>query len=368
MKKLTQEGFIKRSNTVHQNKYIYDNNDYINCHTKVCIICPEHGVFQQTPSVHLKGQGCPYCSGRNSNLNNGFILKANKKHDYKYDYSKSKYININEKIYITCPVHGDFLQTPHNHLCGKGCPKCKANKSSINLRCDINEFILKARNVHENKYNYDKVTYVNNNQKICIICPDHGEFWQTPKKHICLKHGCPKCSGRYLTNEEWVNRFKDTHGNKYDYVKSRVINAKTKICIICPKHGEFWQKPHNHVSGQNCPKCAELSSHQENEIIKILKDMKILFEYRYKNFIWLKSKRKLELDFYIPQFNIAIEVQGKQHFKANQYFGGNNGYEKTIKRDKLKKELCQQYGVKLYYINYNDNTENELNNILQVYL
>ena len=100
-------------------------------------------------------------------------------------------------------------------------------------------FIEKARKVHGNKYDYSKVEYHNNHEKVCIICPEHGEFWQTPKNHLkgC---NCPKCSNVYkMSNEEWIEKAREIHGDKYDYSKTHYISNKLKVKIICPKHGEF---------------------------------------------------------------------------------------------------------------------------------
>lgn len=97
---------------------------------------------------------------------------------------------------------------------------------------------------------------MNANTKVCIICPKHGEFWQTPSGHLSGK-GCPKCykESRSSTTEEFINKAREIHGNKYDYSKVNYVNAYTKVCIICPKHGEFWQIPANHLNGHGCPNC-----------------------------------------------------------------------------------------------------------------
>ena len=100
------------------------------------------------------------------------------------------------------------------------------------------EFIEKAKEIHGNKYNYSKVDYKNAKTKICIICPIHGEFYQTPDHHL-QGQGCPKCSGKNKTTEEWVEQAKHIHKNRYDYSNSIYINSITPIKIICPIHGEF---------------------------------------------------------------------------------------------------------------------------------
>ena len=210
------------------------------------------------------------------------------------------------------------------------------------------EFIKKARQVHGDKYDYSKVNYTNNRTKVCIICKEHGEFWQTPNKHL-LGQGCPICgniliSFKKRSNEsEFINKSKSIYGNKYDYSKVKYINARTKVCIICPTHGEFWQRPDDHLHNKECPICN--SSKLEKNIMEFLCEKNIIFE-REKQFEWLD---KQSLDFYLPEYNIGIECQGGQHFKIVEHFGGKNGFYKTVYRDKVKKKLCNENNVKLLY-------------------
>ena len=109
-----------------------------------------------------------------------FVLKARETHGWKYDYSKVEYINSRTKICIICPEHGEFWQTPHSHLRGRGCPKCKLQNATLTTE----EFIRRAKEMHGDKYDYSKVVYKKNNEKVCIICPEHGEFFIYPKGHI----------------------------------------------------------------------------------------------------------------------------------------------------------------------------------------
>ena len=208
-----------------------------------------------------------------------FILKSRIIHGYKYDYSKVEYVNAFKKICIICPIHGEFWQTPNNHLRGHGCPVCSGNIKYTN-----DSFITKANEVHNNKYDYSKINYTGNHNKVCIICPEHGEFYQEAKRHLegC---GCPKCYGNVrLTLDEFINKSKEIHGNKYDYSKVDYINNSTKVCIICPEHGEFWQRPSQHLRGDGCPYCCQ--SKLEKNIEKIFPD----FE-KQKRFVWLKYKK-----------------------------------------------------------------------------
>ncbi len=118
-----QEDFIKKANLLHNNKYNYSKVYFTKMLDKVKIICPIHGEFEQTASNHLNGQGCPYCAGKNITTED-FIKKSIEKHGEKYDYSKTVYKNTRTLVTIICPLHGEFQQRPSAHLQGQGCPIC----------------------------------------------------------------------------------------------------------------------------------------------------------------------------------------------------------------------------------------------------
>jgi hypothetical protein len=122
-----------------------------------------------------------------------FETKANLIHGGSYDYSKSVYNGYTENVIIICPMHGQFEQKPHTHLRGNGCPCCRRHKLRTAFASSKEDFVEKAKIAHENSYDYSSVEYVNNVTKVCIICKKHGEFWQSPSSHINMKCGCPKC-------------------------------------------------------------------------------------------------------------------------------------------------------------------------------
>jgi hypothetical protein len=117
------------------------------------------------------------------------------------------------------------------------------------------EFIKEAIMVHGNKYDYSRVVYVNNNTKVEIVCYEHGSFWQLPRTHVNKSCGCPKCSKVYSDQSYFIENATRIHKGKYDYSKVNYIDCKTKICIICPEHGEYWTTPNSHISGCGCRKC-----------------------------------------------------------------------------------------------------------------
>ena len=187
------KSFIEKARKVHGDKYDYSKVEYKGCCVKICIICKEHGEFWQTPNGHLKGCGCKKCSvDKQTCSTENFVRKAKLIHGNKYDYSKAEYVNAKTKICIICPIHGEFWQIPNDHLCGKGCKKCGLKSLSLSKTKTTEEFIEDAKRIHGDKYDYSKVKYVGCFDKVCIICKEHGEFWQTPNDHLCGK-GCPVC-------------------------------------------------------------------------------------------------------------------------------------------------------------------------------
>ena len=113
----------------------------------------------------------------------------------------------------------------------------------------IEEFIAKAKIVHGDRYDYSKTRYVDSKTEVCIVCREHGDFWQKPKNHLS-DYGCPICSGRRkMRTVDIVKRAVDKHGNKFDYSKAENKGNAEKVCIICPEHGEFWQGAGSHLKG-----------------------------------------------------------------------------------------------------------------------
>jgi hypothetical protein len=292
-----------------------------------------------------------------SNIN--FIEKATKIHEYKYDYSRTSYTNIRTKIEIICPKHGSFWQTPLNHLHGRrGCPKCGQLSRSKTKMLSTQEFILKSQQTHENKYDYSRVLYRGCNEKVEIICPKHGSFWQNASKHIggC---GCPKCGLNTKDIDAFVTEARQIHGNVYDYSCAQYKRSDLKIEIICPLHGSFTQRPNDHLQGQGCPKCK--FSKGENKIQKILYENNIVFcpQHTFSSCKNPLTNRLLKFDFYLPEHNLCIEFDGFQHFREsvgckighmkNRTFTKQN-WEHVVYLDSLKNQWCLKHHVRLLRI------------------
>jgi len=240
-----------------------------------------------------------------NNKTNIFISKAIKIHSDKYDYSKVNYINAKTKINIICKFHGEFQQTPSNHLSKFNCQKCAKN-----FKLDTVGFIKKAREIHKDIYDYSKVNYINADTKIIIICKIHGEFTQQPDFHLNRKCGCPKCVNKSDTLQ-FIEKAKKIHKDIYDYSKVQYINNRTPVIIICKIHGEFIQEPNTHINLKcGCPNCVNKT---EFLFFKKMLEFYPTLKKQYK-VEWCKNKNCLPFDFVIEELKIIIEIDGPQHF------------------------------------------------------
>ncbi|VVC05900.1 Uncharacterised protein [uncultured archaeon] len=411
MKRLSTEEFIQKARKVHGDVYDYSLVRYIDAYTKVSIICKKHGIFTQTPKSHLHGSGCRFCSVKFPCLStDDFVSFARKIHGSRYDYSKVQYVKSHANIVIICPVHGEFLQMPCNHLHGEGCPYCASNQLS-----NVEEFIIKARKIHGNKYNYSKVHYMNCHVKVIITCPIHGDFKQTPNKHL-LGENCPMCMGHLkFTTDEFIDRARKIHGSRYDYSKVQYVNSCTKVIITCLIHGDFKQVASSHLAGIGCPWCAGVGKFDTAKFITVAKkvhgnkydyskvhyvnshthviitcsihgdfeqqpahhlkghgcpcckesrgERRIRVYFESKNIDFKQQVRlddccnvkALPFDFALHKngnLTGLIEYQGKQHYMINELFGGENGFKSRQQNDKIKKSYALTHHIPFLEIKY----------------
>ncbi len=275
------------------------------------------------------------------------------------------------------------------------------------------QFIEKARAVHGEKYDYTKVNYINNHTKIIIICPKHGEFTQRGSGHL-QGYGCKECRKEKLsyTTEQFIEKAKQVHGDKYDYSKVEYKHSQSKVIITCKKHGDFEQNPTNHILGGNCSVCVyedrKLSLKQFIEKARVIHNNK----YSYNNFIYINAKTKgyitcpehgdfeqipnshlggsgcpncnsskgelviktildkynieakqewkfpdekylYEYDFYLPDYNLLIEFHGIQHYEFIPYFHETlDIFKKRQEDDLFKKSLAWDKRIPLLEFNH----------------
>lgn len=372
------------------------------------MVCRKHGEFTVEKSGimgYRKYSPCIKCNEVYSRLSNalGFEKDLLDKFGDTAGFNVNDYINNKSVVKLTCPEHGDISGLPGNvlkreHLCSV-CAGYKLDKAS---------FVARAKELHSDKYDYSKVKFVCSSDKVTIICRKHGQFMQTPFMHLngrgcskcaaedsriseeefldrakkkhgnkykysnykkatelvtieCPKHGyfeqkaashldgrgCKKCGDdkQSLTTEEFISRAKKVHGDKYDYTKTVYRRSDIKVTIACKKHGDFLSRPGDHLQKRGCPKCKE--SKGETAIRTHLENQAIehVQECMFDGcgFRW---------DFYLPDYDLFIEFHGQQHYGPVERFGGMPAYRIAKANDKTKVELLTKLGANMLIIKY----------------
>ena len=256
-----------------------------------------------------------------------FIEKSEKIHFDKYDYSKSIYKGALTKLEIICNKHGTFWQTPSHHINGQGCPKCATENKSKKLRATKETFLEKAYITHGGKYNYLKFKYKNSITKGIIICHEHGEFLQSPDKHVNAGRGCPKCGGsKRKTTRKFIRQAKQVHNNKYDYSEFKYKNAFTKGLITCKIHGRFNQTPDSHLRGSGCPKCyGRISKTEKKWLDEIERNNNIIVKrQKYIYYYTGNSKKYFRIDGFCEETNTCYEYNGYYWHGHPNYYNSND--------------------------------------------
>lgn len=271
-----------------------------------------------------------------------FIEKAIKIHGNKFDYSKVEYNGSHTKVSLQCLEHGEFYQSPTNHLSGNGCPKCAWKYKYGKYRLTTLEtFLIQATEIHGDKYDYSKVEWKNTRTPITIICPIHGEFTQVPQNHIRIKCGCRKC-GREIAKAKlkkyntlyFIEKAKEIHGDKHDYSKVQCFNATDKVKIICPVHGKFEQIANQHLQGHGCPKCNfdQMAIDRAMGRELFISKAKVLFGEKYDYF---------KVEYINGQKNVCLicPVHGEFEVTPNNHLSKKSGCP-ICNESKLERELA----------------------------
>lgn len=305
--------------------------------------------------------------------NEQFIQKVKEAHGNSLNFDKTVFNgNFNDKVVVICPIHGDFLITAKHLLYSKqGCKQCKIDKQKLTQE----ECLNRIKNIHGDKYDLSKVKYINSRTPITLICQEHGEFQITPNSIFHQHAGCQKCGYKSMQSknakilEEFITEASAIHDNSYDYSNIIYVNNKTPIEITCKKCGHtFKVRPDNHLKLRSgCPKCKQSKLELDIEHLLSINNLTFTFE---QMFDWLRcNNSRLSLDFYLPNYNIAIECQGEQHFSPVDF--ANRGKEWAIKefnkiqiRDREKLRLCEEHGIKILYYSNLTQYDNFLGNKL----
>lgn len=353
--KKTTAIFIKQAKEKHQsNQFDYSKVKYKSNHDKVTIICKRHSPpfeFSQHAGSHLKGTGCPKCSGRLKRTTEGFIKEAREKWGEQFDYSKVEYKTSNAKVIIGCKKegHGFFEQVANSHLMGMlGCKQC-----NLTSQWTAETFLKKAKEKHGSFYDYSKVEFIDRHTEVKVICPKHGLFHVKPSNHV--RSGCRKCAGSEVSSlKQFISKANEHWDGEYDYSEVVFKNVSTNVLIKCPYHGPFSQRPSHHLDGAGCPTCRE--SRGEFLIRRTLRKLN-LEHLQQTKFPECRNKQELPFDFaliYSGKFGL-IEFQGDQHFRVVSFGKGKKSDLKGVKkRDKIKKDFCKKFGIPLLILTSQD--------------
>ena len=265
--KLTQEKFIARCKEKHGDKYDFSQSVYTGNHEYVKVICPIHGEFESVASSLMSGRGCKRCAWDSNGVNKrisveDFIARSCAKHGTKYNYSKVKFVNTTTPVEIICTTcDKSFRMNPEQHMIGQGCRKCGYEKNASKKR--VKNPLQNLIDVHGDKYLFPDFTYSNSKDSVNVICTTCDKHFKSSYGTMVKGAGCPVCSAKVgglkqrSNTEEFIQKAKAVHGDKYDYSLSHYVRSNDKVDIFCNTHQEsFSMTPNTHLSGCGCPKCA----------------------------------------------------------------------------------------------------------------
>ena len=221
------------------------------------------------------------------------------------------------------------------------------------------EFIEKATVIHGNKFDYSSVTdTAKRSDKVKIICPIHGDFFQSYSRHVICKYGCNKCKYKIIASirsdgkEKFIEKAISVHNDAYDYSDVIYVNARTKVKIKCNKCKKIIiMTPDNHIRGEcECFNC--FKSKGEKKVQKILDKYNLQYDTQ-KTFETCKDIGYLKFDFYLTELNICIEYDGELHYKESRR-GNRKPPSYYVSHDNIKTKYCLDNGIKLIRIKYTD--------------
>jgi very-short-patch-repair endonuclease len=300
-----------------------------------------------------------------------FIEMSKKVHGDKFDYSEAVYVNAKTKVKLTCKNGHKIEVTYRSHVKQQSnCVYCVRDKSGIEQKTKARDtFVEKSRVIHGNKYNYDKVNYVDSHTKIIIICNEGHEFEQQPTRHLSGQ-GCKYCNEKAIKNsepitnvvvpritnkwttEKFIEKAKEIHGDKFDYSMVNFISYKKKVVIKCLKEHIFEQAPDGHLRGNDCKQCQDLKNFfrkiTNEEFIEKSKQIFINM-FDYSKCYYIGSNIKVTL--ICKEKNHEFEVEPRHHYNSL----GCPLCNKTTE-GKMEKELRQKYpNLKLQFFIKNIN-------------
>lgn len=316
--KYTQTSFIESAKEAQHIEWDYSKTRFVNSTKKVVLTCPRHGDFIQEAASVLKGYtGCVGCSGV-SKTTSQFLEEVREVWGDRWDLTNTSYTNAHTKTTLICRAHGEFSQFPVSIRKGQlGCKECK-------LDAKKSEILDKFEQVWGDRWDYSRLEYRGSATKVRIRCREHDvEFLQTVEGHRSGLVGCTRCSGRKLDYEDFIRRSKDVWGDtKWDYSNLTYLTEDKKVVLNCPRHGEYSQLVHDHLSGHYaCRPCIPAgTSNFEASFLEFINSLGVDYTQQVRGVL---RNKKMELDLVIPNRSLAVELNGvywhSEKFKPRDY-------------------------------------------------
>lgn len=361
-KKKTREEYIKELSI--KNPSVELIGEYNGSRVKTMHHCLIHDTYwEATPSRMLSGSGCSKCKSNKIHASN------TKSHEQYVEEVRvlnphvevvEEYVNALTPILHKCLIHNvEWKAYPTSILHGCGCYKCGIQRSSESSKKTHERYIEELYGVNKNIVPIEK--YIDATTPILHRCLIDGYEWRAKPANILFGKGCPKCAGNAKkTHEEYVSEVFNIDPNIE--VVGQYSGANTPILHRCKKDGNVWNiSPSDVLRGRGCPKC--VASNGEKYIANWLNKHKIDY-IEQKSFRDCLDKKSLPFDFYLPEYNVCIEYQGRQHYEPIDYFGGQKSFEIQQRHDKIKADYCNKNNIRLLCIPYDRDIEEELNNFL----
>ena len=318
---MTTEEFIQKAKAVHGDKYDYSKVEYVNAYAKVCIVCPVHGDFWQRPTNHLLGRGCTKCAAE-VNAAKMRIWTKEKCYEVASQYTDLYSFRTEAEAAYNAALKHHWLKdyTWLSYKIDMSTPKKKRQTYTQD------EIIERLRSLFGERYSYDKVVFKNMKTPITLVCHEkdangieHGEFSMRPDNIFSSHQECPKCyddrrsQAQRKPVEQFIEEATKVHGGLYEYHKVNYVNTNSKVCIVCPIHGDFWQTPSNHLRGKGCPYCSgnakkwnKETCEEEARRFEYITDFSIRASAAYnkaringwlKDYTWLKKRPPKTADY-----------------------------------------------------------------------
>ena len=315
--------------------------------------CDEHGVVKQRFDVHIKHNNkCVKCPRVKKLYTNDYINELMLSRCVKYDIIFEKDIyGVSDFIKLKCKEHGLFKQRIHNHFnIGNNCPKCSSKKEIV-LNSDIFK-VLSDKNINIIEYKGYRDDSIFN-------CDLHGYF--NSKIETIKKNGCPMCNVDKRNSRnicKFIENSKKIWSNVIDFDYDHMLFIGNKVKLYSEITGWIEQNRSNHINGY-LPK----NSTGELVIKNIFNNRNIIYNEQ-KTFDNCKNKNKLRFDFYLPEKNICIEFNGKQHYEPIEFFGGTDRFEEQQINDNIKVDFCRNNNIELIVISYKDSILEKIKEII----